>query len=115
MYWPSRQTDSHCAQDYPSVRSRRPLAWLDGLSCGTRPCKGGRQPLLVGKLQCAVTLRVDSVSKASVNGRKHGNDRTRFVIVSDGFDLRANRKLRHRKLLLESSMRLYLHKQAVAS
>jgi hypothetical protein len=37
------------------------------------------------------------------------------VIVSDVFDLRANRKLRHRKLLLESSMRLYLYKQAVAS
>ncbi|HTE95488.1 MAG TPA: hypothetical protein VK678_18550, partial [Bradyrhizobium sp.] len=27
--------------------------------------------------------------------------RTRFVIVSDVFDLLANRKLRHRKLLLE--------------
>src|SRR5205823_9215426 len=104
-----------CAQDHPSVRPPRPLAWLDGWSRGTRPCMGESQFLLVEKLQCAVTLRVDSVSKASVNGRKHRNNRTRFVIVSDVFDLLANRKLRHRKLLLESSMRLYLHRQAIAS
>src|SRR5438477_12839651 len=60
---------------------------------------GESQFLLVEKLQCAVTLRVDGVSKASVNGRKHRNNRTRFVIISDVFDLLANRKLRHRKLL----------------
>ena len=34
-----------------------------------------------------------------VNGRKHGDDRAQLVIVSDVFDLLANCKLRHRKLL----------------
>jgi hypothetical protein len=88
---------------------------LGGLSCGTPLRKIESQFLLGEKLQCAVTIGVDSVPKASVNGRKHGNNRARLVIVSDVFDLLANRKLRHRKFLLESSMRLYLYKQAVAS
>src|SRR3979411_1520008 len=118
MHEPSRQTGGHCAQDYrraPSVRSRRSLAWLGWLSCGTPPGNGESQLLLGEKLECAVTVRVNSVPKASVDGRKHGNTRPRLVIVSYLFDLLANCKLRHRKLLLESSMRLYLHELAVAS
>src|SRR6267143_2045827 len=113
-HWPGRQTDGHCAQGYrrpPSGRSRRSLAWLGGRSCGTPPRKGESQFLLGEKPECAVTVRVDSVPKASVNGRKRGNNRTRFVIVSGVFDLLAKRKLRHRKLLLESSMGLYLQKE----
>src|SRR2546422_9612259 len=67
------------------------------------PPRSGESQLLLGeKLECVVTGRVDSIPKASVNGRKHGNNRTRFVIVSDVFDLLANRKLRHRKILLDS-------------
>jgi hypothetical protein len=65
--------------------------------------------LLAEKLEGAVTFRVNSVPKTSVNGWKHSDDRTQFMIVGCVIDSLANRKLRHRKLLLESSMRLYPH------
>jgi len=38
---------------------------------------------------------------AFINSRKHGNDDPRSATVSNVFGLRANRKLRHRELLLE--------------
>jgi hypothetical protein len=62
------------------------------------------------KLERAVPFRVNGVSKAAVDCRKHGDDRTYFMVVGCVIDFLANRKLRHRKLLLESSVRLYLHK-----
>jgi hypothetical protein len=75
---------------------------------------GESQSIPGKKLDCAVTVRVDSVPKSSVNGQIHGN-RVPLVIVSDVFDSIANCKLRHRKLLLESSIGLYLPKRALAS
>jgi hypothetical protein len=55
------------------------------------------------KLQCTVPFRVNGVSKAAVNCRKHGDDRATHMVVGCVIDLLANRKLRHRKLLPESS------------
>jgi len=63
---------------------------------------------------CRVTFGVESAGRASANGRKRGNSRTLVVIISDVFDLLANRKLRHRKFLLEPSMQLYRQKRAAA-
>ena len=37
--------------------------------------------LLAEKLEGAVTFRVNSVHKTSVNGWKHSDDRTQFMIV----------------------------------
>src|ERR1700694_2920735 len=72
---------------------------------------GVKDQLLLGeKLECAVTFRVNGVPKAAVNCRKHGDDRTHLMVVGCVIDRLANGKLRHRKLLLESSVRLYLHK-----
>jgi len=55
------------------------------------------------KLERAVPLRVNGVSKAAVNCWKHGDDRAALMVVGCIIDLLADRKLRHRKLLLESS------------
>src|ERR1700738_3004111 len=62
------------------------------------------------KLERAVHFRVNGVPKAAVNCRKHGDDRTHLMVVGCIIDFLANRKLRHRELLLESSMRLYPNK-----
>jgi hypothetical protein len=53
------------------------------------------------KLERAVPFRVNGVHKVAVNCRKHPNDRTHLMVVGCVIDLLANRKLRHRKLLLE--------------
>ena len=63
------------------------------------PRHGQSQLLLGEELQRAVAFRVDGISEASVNRRKHGDNRARLVIVGHVFDLLANCKLRHRKLL----------------
>jgi hypothetical protein len=55
------------------------------------------------KLQRTVSFGVNGVSKAAVNCRKHGDDRATHMVVGCVIDLLANRKLRHRKLLPESS------------
>jgi hypothetical protein len=74
-------------------------------SSGGSPAGGVKDEfLLAEKLEGAVTFRVNSVPKTSVNGWKHSDDRTQFMIVGCVIDFLANRKLRHRKLLLESSM-----------
>jgi hypothetical protein len=69
------------------------------VSCGTSLRDSESQLLLSEELKRAVTFGVDGISEAAVNGRKHRDDRARFVIIGNVFDLLANRKLRHRKLL----------------
>jgi hypothetical protein len=64
------------------------------------------------KPERAVPFGVNGVPEAAVNCRKYGDHCTNLMVVGDVIDLLANRKFRHRKLLLESSMRLYLHKLA---
>jgi hypothetical protein len=54
-------------------------------------------------MQCAVPFHVDGVSEVAVNSRKHGDDRAALMVVGCIIDLFANRKLRHREPLLESS------------
>jgi hypothetical protein len=58
------------------------------------------------KLERTVPFRVNGVSEATVNCGKHGDDRTHLMVVRRIIDLLANRKLRHRELPLESSLRL---------
>jgi hypothetical protein len=67
------------------------------------------------KLERTVPFRVNGVPVAAVNGGKHGDDRTHLMVAGRIIDLLANRKLRHRKLLLESSLRLYPCKSAGAA
>ena len=55
------------------------------------------------KLERAVPFRVNRVPKTAVNCRKHGDDRTHLMVVGCIIDFLANRKLRHRELLLELS------------
>jgi len=55
------------------------------------------------KLQRTVSFGVDGVPEAAVNCRKHGDDHTHLMVVGCVIDLLANRKLRHRKPLPESS------------
>jgi hypothetical protein len=66
------------------------------------------QFLLGEELKRAVPFGVNGVSKAAVDCRKHGDDRTHLMVVGCVIDFLANRKLRHRKLLLESSVRDYI-------
>jgi hypothetical protein len=55
------------------------------------------------KLQRAVPFEVDGISEVAVNGWKHGDHRAALVVVCGVIDLLANRKLRHREILLELS------------
>jgi hypothetical protein len=48
---------------------------------------------------------IDGVSNVAFNRWKNGNDRADFMVVDCIIDLLANRKLRHRKLPLESLTR----------
>jgi hypothetical protein len=64
------------------------------------------------ELARTVPFCVNGIPKAAVDCRKHGDDRTRLMVVGCVIDFLANRKLRPRKLLLESSVRLYRHKLA---
>jgi hypothetical protein len=59
------------------------------------------------ELERAVSRHIDGVSNVALNRWKNGNDRADFMVVGCIIDFLANRKLRHRKLLLESSMRVY--------
>src|SRR6476661_3625603 len=84
----------------PSVRSDAAIACVIARRVMCPLARHGQGELLLGEeLQRAVAFRVDGISEASVYGRKHGDNRTRLVIVGHVFDLRANCKLRHRKLL----------------
>jgi hypothetical protein len=67
-------------------------------------------PAKLEQLERAVPLHVDGVSKVALDCRKHGDDRAALMVVGCIVDFLANRKLRHRELLLESSMRLYPNK-----
>ncbi len=58
------------------------------------------------KLKRAVPFGIDGIAKMTVRGREHGNDRAALMFVGCFIDPVANCKLRHRKLLLESSTRL---------
>jgi hypothetical protein len=78
--------------------------------CHSGPAGVNDQFFLGEKLERAVSFGVNGVPEAAVNGRKHGDDRTNLMVVGCVIDLLANRKLRHRKLLLESSVRLYRDK-----
>jgi len=64
------------------------------------------QFFLSDELERAVTFHVDGVSKIAIIGWEHGNNDAAFMVVGCFIDPIANRKLRHRELLLESSMRL---------
>jgi hypothetical protein len=64
------------------------------------------------KLERAVPFHVNRVSKVAVICWEHGDHSAGLMVVCRFVDLLANRKLRHRELLLESSVRLYLHKLA---
>ena len=48
------------------------------------------------KLQCAVSIGVNGVSKAAVNGWEDGDDRAALMVVRYVVDLLANRKFCHR-------------------
>src|SRR6266436_3758631 len=67
------------------------------------------------KTGAPVPFRINGVSKFAVICWKHGDDRTHLMVVGCVFDLVANRKLRHRKLLPESSVRLYRQKAVYVS
>jgi hypothetical protein len=64
------------------------------------------QFFLSEKLQRAVPFHVDGVSKITVHRWKHGDDRAALMVIGCFIDPIANRKLRHRELHLESSMRI---------
>jgi hypothetical protein len=69
---------------------------------------GVNDQFFLGKeLERAVSLHVDGVSNLALNCWKHGDDRADFMVAGCIIDFLANCKLRHRKLLLESSMRVY--------
>jgi hypothetical protein len=55
------------------------------------------------KLQRAVPFEVDGISEVAVDCWKHGDHRAALVVVGRIIDLLANRKLRHREILLELS------------
>jgi hypothetical protein len=66
---------------------------------------GVSDQFFLGKeLERAVSFHVDGVSNVAFNRWKNGNDRADFMVVGCIIDFLANRKLRHRKLLLESLM-----------
>ena len=74
---------------------------------------GVNDQLFLGeKLERAIPFHVHRVSKVTVICWEHGDDSAALMVVRCFVDLLANRKLRHRELLLESSVRLYLHKLA---
>jgi hypothetical protein len=58
------------------------------------------QFFLVEKLQRAVPLHIDGVSKIAVYRRKHGTDDAALMPVARSIDPLANCKPRHRELLL---------------
>jgi hypothetical protein len=58
------------------------------------------QFFLVEKLQRAVPLHIDGVSKIALYRRKHGTDDAGLMPAVRFIDPLANRKPRHRKLLL---------------
>jgi hypothetical protein len=73
------------------------------------------QVFLVKKPERAVSFHVNRVPKVTLICPEHGDNGSDFMFVRSFVDLLANRKLRHRELLLESSVQLYLHKSASAS
>ena len=82
-----------------NVMNERFINWPVGTSAGVN------DQLFLGKeLERAIALHIDGVAEVTVLGRKHGDDDAGFMIVGRFVDLLANRKLRHRELLLESSM-----------
>jgi hypothetical protein len=63
-----------------------------------------------------VTVDLDSISGVFVDGAKHGHGSGRSAAVNDAFGLRPNRKLRHRKPLLELLTADYIrNRQAIAA
>jgi hypothetical protein len=69
---------------------------------------GMNNQLLLGeKLERAVPFHINGVCEVAVNGRKHGDDGATLMVVGCVIDLLANRKLRHRELLMEPSMRFF--------
>jgi hypothetical protein len=59
------------------------------------------QFLFSEELKRAVAFHVHGVSEIAFHRREHGDDGTALTVVGCVIDLLANRKLRHRKLLLE--------------
>jgi hypothetical protein len=53
------------------------------------------------KLERAVPFHIDGVSEIAIIGREHGNNDAVFLVVGCFIDPVANRKLRHRELLLK--------------
>jgi hypothetical protein len=88
-----------------NVGNLPPKAPLDDLWCN-RWAAMNDQLFLAQKLERAVTFHIDGVSEIAIICGKHGNNDAVFMVVGCFIDSIANRKLRHRELLLESSMRL---------
>jgi hypothetical protein len=84
------------------LHQRRRARWLEN-SCPalsySRLAGVNDQFFLSQKLECAVPLHIDGVSKIAIICREHGNDDAVFMIVGCFIDPIANRKLRHRELL----------------
>jgi hypothetical protein len=77
-------------------------------SCARMELGGVNDQFFFGKeLERAVSFHIDGVSNVAFNRWKNGNYCADLMVVGCIIDFLANRKLRHRKLLLESSMRVY--------
>jgi hypothetical protein len=69
------------------------------------PFAGVMELILGKKFEGAISFHIDRVSEVAIVFWEHSNNDAAFMAVDRSIDPVANRKLRHRKLPRESSMR----------
>jgi hypothetical protein len=89
------------------AQGRPAESFREAITVSTRgSIQAKNQFFFVEEIERTVAFRVDGVSKIAFNGWKYGNDGAALMVVGCIVDLLANRKFRHRELLLAASFKM---------